>query len=167
MCRKAPWRSKRRGHHPITCDVKGIPQTSGPESILEKSSAHMLGRLLEQFRCGKRNQIIGLKVNKDPEELSCARFSNTDTKIGRTVLYKRQLPLFCAPPHEGGCPHPSSRSVHLCLASVLTKQFFCALSHLLLCFVSSKLCTCIYIFGSMRNAFCTGGRGQGKIASSL
>ena len=25
MCRKAPWGSKRREHHPIICDAKAVP----------------------------------------------------------------------------------------------------------------------------------------------
>ena len=39
MHRKAPWRSKREGHHPIVSDVN-YPQASWLESILAKRCAH-------------------------------------------------------------------------------------------------------------------------------
>jgi len=54
--------------------------------------------------------------------------------------------LVVAPPHCRGHPHPFFPGVPLCLASILTKQFLCLLSHLL-CYVSkNKLCTFIYNF---------------------
>ena len=64
MPRKAPWRSKWRGHHPIIYDAKHpsppLPRTGlWEKSILGKSFTGMLGRVLGQVRSGKRNEIIG------------------------------------------------------------------------------------------------------------
>ena len=54
--------------------------------------------------------------------------------------------LVVAPPHYRRYPYHFFPGVHLCLASILTKQFLCLLSHLL-CYVSkNKLHTFIYNF---------------------
>ena len=60
-----------------------------------------------QVRSEKRNQITGLKEDKDPEELP----------------YINDLATFllCSS-SQGEGSHPFSLGVHLCLASVLTKQ---------------------------------------------
>ena len=89
MSRKAPWGSKRRGYHPITCDVKGIPTGLWARIHPGKKFCTHVGEGPRAGQVWKKKPDNWLKVNKDLEELSCARFSNTDTtdiKIGRTVL---------------------------------------------------------------------------------
>ena len=84
------------------------------------------GNVPLQVRCEKRNWIIGLKEDKDPEELP---YINDLTA---------SLPCSSS---RGGCSHPSSLAVRL--------PCFClwVLSLLFLCCVSdNKLCTCIYSF---------------------
>ena len=61
-------------------------------------------------------------------------------------LRKQSEILVVAPPHCQRYPHAFFPGVPLCLASILTKQFLCLLSHLF-CYVSkNKLCTFIYNF---------------------
>ena len=49
---------KERGHHPII-SVDISPQASAVGSILAKSCARILGRVLGPVRCEKRNKITG------------------------------------------------------------------------------------------------------------
>ena len=71
----------------------------------------------------KRNQIIGLKEDRDPEELP----------------YINDLaPFLLCSSSQGERSRPFFLGVHLCLASVLTKLFLYMLSHLLLCYISNN-----------------------------
>ena len=55
---RLPEGQKVTGHHPII-SVDIPPQASVLKSILAKSCAHMLGRVLGQVRCEKRKEVIG------------------------------------------------------------------------------------------------------------
>ena len=130
-----------------------IPKASGLKSILE-SCTRMLGRVLGQVRCGKRNQIIGLKEDKDPEEL--------------TYMSDISGSLLCS--SSRGVSHTLSLWVCISalLLSQLNKPFLYVLSHLLLCYVSNnKLCTCIYSFCLHEKCIFNWGKIQEKIATSL
>ena len=61
-------------------------------------------------------------------------------------IRKRSEILVVAPPHCRGHPHTFFPGVPLCLASILTKQFLCLLSHLLFYVSKNKLRTFIYNF---------------------
>ena len=96
----------------------------------------MLGGVLGQVRCGGKKPENWRKVNKDGEERPyindfSGSFLSSFLLMGTPTLFL---------------------IMHLCLASILTKQidklFLCVLPHLLLCCASNnKLCTCIYSFG--------------------
>ena len=97
---------------------------------------------------GEKNQIIGLKEDKDPEELTCIS----------------DLATFLLPSSSIGVhPHPFPLGVHLCLDSISFKLF-------LLC---SSICCCTLsliinfvpafrVSAFLINAFFTGGKDPGK-----
>jgi len=66
----------------------------------------MSGRVLGQVRCGKRNQTIGQREDKDPEELPYIN------DLIASLLHSSSL---------GRMPQPFSLGVPVCLASVLTR----------------------------------------------
>ena len=98
-----------------------------------------------------------LKVNKDGEERPC--INDLSGSFLSSFLLMRTPALFLV--------------MHLCLASILTKQidrlFLCVLPHLLLCCASNnKLCTCLYSCGFHDKCiFSLVAKIQGKIAYSL
>ena len=69
-------------------------------------------------------------------------------------------PLFCAPPHQGGCPHPFSLGVHLCLAALLAKQTVSLCVAVLSLIIN--LVPAFTALVSVINAFFTGGKDLGK-----
>ena len=101
-----------------------------------------------QGRSGVLNQIIGLKEDKDPEEL--------------TYMSDISGSLLCCS-SRGVSPRPFSPGVHLCLASVLTNHFSlcwptccCAVS-LIINFAPTFM-----VSASVINVFFTGGKDPGK-----
>ena len=66
MYRKAPWGSKRRGHHPTVCDAKGIWARNhlGKKLLMYIEEGPRVGQVW------KKKPDNWLKVNKDPEELT-------------------------------------------------------------------------------------------------
>ena len=92
-----------------------------------------------------------LKINRDPEELTYRNDLTTSFLLTK------------------GDAHTFSLGVNLCLASFLTKQFLCVLSHLLLSyFFYHKTAPAFTVSASMINAFFTGGKDTGgKKSSSL
>ena len=129
-------------------------QGSGLESILEKSFICLLVRILRAGQAWKKKPDNWPKVNKS----------------GRTVLLI-DFPAFYGAPPPGRTPALLLSSVYLCLASVLTEQFLCVLSHLLCCVSNSTLYTCLFasftIFAFLRNAFFSGGKSQENLVSSV
>ena len=70
MSRKAPWGSKRRGYHPITCDVKGIPTGLWARIHPGKKFCTHVGEGPRAGQVWKKKPDNWLKVNKDLEELT-------------------------------------------------------------------------------------------------
>ena len=113
------------------------------------------GRVPGKVRCGKRQQIIGLKKEKDPEEL--------------TYINDLTASSLCSSSLRG---HPHlffSLGVHLFLASVSTKQFLLLLFQL----SSSPTCCCAMsllinfvsaftVSAAAINAFFSEGKDSGK-----
>ena len=107
------------------------------------------GRIPGFVRCGKRNQIIGLKKDKGPEELT--HINNLTTSLlGSSSL--------------GGCPHPLSLGVDLCFASISTKQIvsLCALPHVVVLCLIINFVPAFTVSASIINAFFTRCKGLGK-----
>ena len=96
----------------------------------------------------KKKPDNGLKVNQDPEELTYVN--------DLTASLLRSSSLW-------GCPHPFSLGVHLCIASVSTKQTvsLCALLLIVLSLIINFALT-FTVSASGIIVFFTGGKDPGK-----
>ena len=106
---------------------------------------------------GKRSQIIGLKEDKGPEELTCINNLTASLRCSSSLLRVWR-----------GHPCPFSPGVHLCLASVLTNcvsmcsPTCCSAVSLEINFVPA-----FTVLPLLDTHFSMGAKIQGKIASSL
>ena len=112
------------------------------------------GRVPGKVRCGKRKQIIGLKKEKDPEELTYINGLTPSSLCSSSLR---------------GHPHLFSLGVHLFLAYISTKQFLLLLFQL----SSSPTCCCAMsllinfvcaftVSAASINAFFSEGKDSGK-----
>ena len=152
MCIKAPWGSKVRGQCQAMISLASPRMLSFKIYLVWNVHMHIGGRSWDKLaRVAKQGGWPGGRQRPK-----------------RIALY--ETPLYLAPPHKGGHPHPFSPGVHLCLASFSSKQTvsLCALPHV--CCAMSLIINSVLaftVFASMIHAFFTRSKSQGKIASSL
>ena len=129
-----------------------LPEAFIFTSVLAEGCMHTQGRFPGWVRYGKRNQIIGLEEDKNPEELT--HINNLTASLVNSYSLG---------------PSSFSQGVHLCLASISSIQTIspCVLPLVLSKSVniSSLIRNCILSFtvsASVIKAFSTGDKGPGK-----
>ena len=112
MSRKDSLRVRKRGHHLIVCDANMWSHRPLGWNPAWKMVCMLVREGPRKGEVWKMKPTIDQKEDKDPEEWSCINLLT--------------ISLLHSSSHGGGRgrghPHPFSLCVHLCLASILTKQ---------------------------------------------
>ena len=111
MCRKAPWGSKRRGHHPRIGDAKALHRTGLFPHLGKKLHMHV-GEGPRAGQRWKKKLDSWPRVSKDPEEMPHINDLTTSSLSPSSI---RGVAGWW------GIPHPLFAGMPPCLASVLTK----------------------------------------------